>query len=154
MRRTLLIGIGNPYRRDDAAGIIAVQRARPLLPKHVESLECTGDLTALLAVWQGARCIIVDAMRSDGVPGTVVRIDSQKLPLLAELHFFSTHAVGLPEVIGLARALGRLPDELVLFGIEGADFSEGEGLSPEVEKAVEDVVRYILREVLEGEANA
>lgn len=154
MYRTLLIGIGNLYRRDDGVGIVAVRRARPLLPASVEALEWTGDLMTLLERWQGSHCIVVDALRSGGTPGTIFRIEAHRQPLPAEGRFFSIHAVGLEEVIALAHALNKLPLELIVYGIEGGDFGEGEGLSPEVEKATDDVVRYILQDVLKDRADA
>lgn len=154
MHRTLLIGIGNVYRRDDGVGIVAVRRARPLLPPTVEALEWTGDLMTLLAIWRGSRCVMVDALRSGGTPGEILRIEAHREPLPAERRFFCTHSIGLAEVIALARVLNKLPVELILYGVEGSDFGEGEGLSPEVEKAVDDVVRYILKDVLKDETDA
>lgn len=154
MHRTLLIGIGNLYRRDDGVGIVAVRRARPLLPPSMAVLEWTGDLMTLLEIWQGSRCIVVDALRSGGRPGEILRMEAHHEPLPVEGRFFCTHAVGLEEVIALAHVLNRLPLELILYGVEGCDFSEGEGLSPQVEKAVDDVVRYILQDVLKDRADA
>ena len=46
------------------------------------------------------------------------------------------HALGLREAIDLADALGLLPDELRVLGIEGASFDHGEGLSPMIADAV------------------
>ncbi len=155
MSRIVVIGVGNLYRKDDGAGIVAVRRARALLPTEVEVLECTGNLTALLDIWHGVlRCFIVDALQAESAPGTVVRFEAHRQPLPAHCRFFSSHAVGLQDVIELGRALHRLPRELIVYGIQGEDFSEGEGLSPAVETGVEDVVRYILQEIAKGEDNA
>jgi hydrogenase maturation protease len=46
----------------------------------------------------------------------------------------STHHFGLSEVIGLARALDRMPVRLRVYGIEGRSFGIGSALSPEVAK--------------------
>lgn len=154
MLRTLLIGIGNVCRRDDGAGIVAIRRVRPLLPPNVQVLEWTGELVSLLEVWQVPRCIVVDALRSGSSPGEILRIEPHRAPLPAGRGFFSTHTVGLEEVIALAHVLNKPPSELILYGIEGAEFGEGEGLSPEVEKAIKEVVYYILEDVLRGEADA
>jgi hydrogenase maturation protease len=43
--------------------------------------------------------------------------------------------------------LGRLPARLVVYGIEGRDFTQGEGLSPEVDAAIDEVVRRVTEEV-------
>ncbi|MEJ5250747.1 MAG: hydrogenase maturation protease [Chthonomonadetes bacterium] len=154
MHRTLLIGIGNVYRRDDGVGIVAVRRARPLLPPSVEVLEWTGDLMTLLEIWQGSRCVVVDALRSGGTPGEILRMEAHREPLPVEGRFSCTHSIGLEEVIALAHVLNKLPLELIVYGIEGDDFGEGEGLSLEVEKAVDDVVRYILQDVLKDGTDA
>ena len=41
----------------------------------------------------------------------------------------SSHALGMPEAIALGHALGRLPGQLVIYGIEGEHFDEGPDLS-------------------------
>lgn len=154
-RNILLIGVGNLYRQDDGAGIVAVRCLRPLLPEWVECIERAGDLTALLKDWQGYDLVIVvDAMRSGRPAGEVVLLDLSQHPQPADARFFSTHAMGLNEAVALAHALNRLPPKLVVYGIEGKHFDEGEGLSPEVVKAVEDVVRYILQDLMKGERDA
>ncbi len=52
----------------------------------------------------------------------------------------STHAFGVGDAVELARALGRLPARVVVYGVEGADFTAGAPLSAAVESAVEHVV--------------
>jgi hydrogenase maturation protease len=49
----------------------------------------------------------------------------------------------LAEAISLARVLGRLPERLRVYGIEGRCFEPGTEVSPEVKVAVEEVVRRI-----------
>ena len=51
----------------------------------------------------------------------------------------STHAFGVADAVELARALGRLPGRLDVYAIEGASFTAGDSLSPEVERAVDDL---------------
>jgi hydrogenase maturation protease len=59
----------------------------------------------------------------------------------------STHAFGVGEAIELARALGRLPRRVLVYGVEGREFAAGEGLSPAVAAAVEPLVAELLEEV-------
>lgn len=152
-RSTLVIGIGNPYRQDDGAGVAVVRRLRERLPPGAQGVECSDDLTRLIHLWQGyERVILVDAMSSGQAAGTVIRVDLSEHPLPAGARFSSTHALSLGEVIALARTLHQLPARVVLYGMEGERFDEGEGLSPAVAKAVEDVVRYILQELTENDA--
>jgi hydrogenase maturation protease len=56
----------------------------------------------------------------------------------------STHAFGVRQAVELARVLNRLPQMLLICGIEGKQFSFGAPLSPEVERSVESVAQQLL----------
>jgi hydrogenase maturation protease len=102
--------------------------------------------TALLDAWAGAAlAIVIDAVRSGAPPGTIHRVDLDARPPAAALRLGSTHAVGLAEAIELGRALDRLPVRLALYGIEGARFETGAGLTPAVARAVETLCQRLSR---------
>jgi hydrogenase maturation protease len=108
----------------------------------------SGEGAALIAAWQGAdRVILIDAVRSGAAPGTIFRVEAHREPIPTNFFHYSTHAFGVAEAIELARALNQLPQCLLMYGIEGKDFEAGEGLSPVVKEAVEEVVRLVLREL-------
>jgi len=136
----LVIGIGNPDRRDDGVGLAV---ARMIRNGHtVEVVEKTGDLLELIELWDGARlAIVVDAVSSGRPPGTVIRIDTAGSAIPERVH--STHGLGLQAAIELAREIGRLPDNLIFFAIEGLDFSHGRGFTDEVAAGVEACARMI-----------
>jgi hypothetical protein len=58
----------------------------------------------------------------------------------------STHSLGVAAAIGLARALGPLPRCLVIDTIEARHASDVEGLSPEVDRAVDEVVALVMQD--------
>ncbi len=150
-RQALVIGVGNPYRRDDAALREVVRRLRRRAPGGVRLMEQGGEGTALLEAWEGADLVIlVDAVASGAAPGTVHRFDAADGPLPAALLRGSTHAVGVAEAVELARAMGRLPRRLLVYGIEGEHFSAGVGLSLRVRRAVRGVVAAILQDLRGG----
>jgi hydrogenase maturation protease len=137
----LCIGVGNAYRRDDAAGLEVAAR---LHGTHVTARQLSGEGAQLMLAWHGApRVVIVDAVSSDGTPGTVYRLDVSAEPLPARFFRCSSHTFGVAEAVEMARVLDELPPELIVFGIEGADFGEGVGLSPSVAAAVADVALRI-----------
>jgi hydrogenase maturation protease len=147
--RVVVIGLGNRVRGDDAAGLEVAGRLRPVTPAGVEVVEHEGDAAALLDHWQGAAlAVVVDAVRSGGEPGAVHRLevagDDQAAAVAGRAWQVSSHALGLGEAVGLARALGRLPGRLVLVGIEGATFTAREGLSPPVAAAVARAAAEVL----------
>jgi hydrogenase maturation protease len=144
---TVVIGIGNPDRRDDGAGLEVARRLRAILPDSIRVLEQSGEATALMAAWEGAeRVVIIDAMASSASPGFVQQFDVQAGPLPTRVLRCSTHDLGLSEAIELSRRLGTLPARLEVYGIEGEDFGHGRGLSPSVTCAV-----YLLAHEIEGQ---
>ncbi len=145
--RLLVIGAGNEYRRDDAAGLAAARRLAS--EAAIDVREARGDLSGLADLWVGrSRVVIIDAARSGAEAGTVHRFDASAEPLPAAFSRGSTHALGVAEAVELARVLGLLPSELIVYGIEGVDFSAGEGMSEEVAAAVEQVAARIAEEEL------
>lgn len=142
--RRVVIGVGNPYRGDDGAGLAVAERARACLPAEVDVLECEQEPTRLLDAWEAAEAaVVVDAVVSGAPPGTVHRYDASDSPLPARVFRSSTHAFGVGDAVELARTLGRLPSRIVVYGVEGANFEAGAALSPPVLAAVDDVVRRL-----------
>ncbi len=157
----VVIGVGNALRRDDGAGLEVARRLRTLadaaatavrtelaMPAELAVLEYEGEPLGLLDLWDGARAaVLVDATRSGAAPGTIHRVDASREPIPALLRgSSSTHAVGVGDAIELARALGRLPDRVVVYGVEGACFDAGGGLSAEVGGVVDMLAEAVLRE--------
>jgi hydrogenase maturation protease len=138
----LVVGVGNELRGDDAAGL--------LVARAVGGRELSGDPVGLLELWDGApRVVVVDATRSGAAPGTIRTIDGvrERLPLTSR---FEGHTGGVAEAIALARELGRLPDELLLVGIEGASFELGRAVSEPVRAAVAQLTRELSPQALAG----
>jgi len=126
-------------RRDDPG---------PGVSRDHRVLERGGDVASLLEDWAGEESVtVIDAMSCGAPPGTVRRFDVGGRPLPAGFARSSTHALGVVEAVELGRALGRLPRRLIVYGIEGRNFEPGEGLTPEVERAVDSVVERIEREI-------
>ena len=147
MTRRLLIGVGNPHAGDDGAGRAVARRLIARNDCAFEVRECTGEATALLDAWTGFDdVVLVDACQGAGSPGTVHRIGHDEVALVATLQHASTHSLGVSAAIGLARALGRLPSRLVIYAIEAAHSREGEGLSAEVDRAVDRVVALVMQD--------
>ncbi len=141
MTRVVVIGVGNAYRGDDAVGLAVAERLRARSLDGVTVVDCEQEPTRLLDAWQGADvALVVDAASSGAQPGTVHRFDAIEGDVPARVFRSSTHAFGIGDAVELARALGRLPRRLVVFGVEGADFVAGGALSPAVDAAVDRVV--------------
>jgi hydrogenase maturation protease len=140
-----VIGIGNEFRQDDGAGVAVARRLARHRPDRFAVVEHDGEATSLLEAWRGARTVVlVDAVRSGSPPGTIHRFDARAAGLPEDAAWSSTHSIGLPEAVALGRLLDRLPATLLVYGIEGARFGVGSGLSPEVDRAASMVVETLL----------
>lgn len=144
----LCIGIGNEFRRDDGIGIEVARVLRTMKLPHVRVIEQTGEGAALMDAWAGAeRVILVDAVLSGQTPGTIYRINAHEQKIPRDFFSYTTHAFSVAEAIEMARTLNQLPPVLLVYGIEGKDFSEGTGLSRVVEEAVQQVLEQIVGEI-------
>ena len=147
----LVIGIGNPDRGDDAVGLMIARRVKAATKSgEVTVRELVGDQLALIDEWTGATEVyLVDAVCSGGTPGAVYKFDAANR-LTERFRHRGTHTFSLADVIELARALGRLPPRVAGFGVEGADFTIGAGLSAEAAAAADEVTAQLLADLKAG----
>jgi len=140
--RPLVIGVGNDFAGDDAAGRLVVRRLRGA--EGVDLAECHGAAADLVTLMEGReRVLIVDACRSGAAPGTLHRLDAGAGDLPPWLRSVSSHGIGLAEGVALARVLGVLPPRVEVWAIEGADFSTGAAVSAAVADCVAEVCAAI-----------
>ena len=146
----LVIGIGNPFRRDDGVGIKVAEAVAAANAVDCEVQFQSGEGAALMECWvEATNVIVIDAVRSGSAPGKIHEIDAVKNHVACDFFHYSSHAFGLAEAIEMARALNQLPESLTVIGVEGKDFSEGIGLTPEVKIAAGISVKRI-QNLLEG----
>ena len=135
----LVIGVGNDFAGDDAAGRLV---ARGLAgARGVDVTECHGAAADLVTLMEGReRVVIVDACRSGAAAGTLHRLDANTGDLPGWLRSVSSHGIGVAEGVALARLLGSLPARVEIWAIEGATYAVGDPVSPDVAAAVAKVV--------------
>ena len=150
----VVIGVGNSWAGDDAAGVHVARLLRDHVPDGVTVAEHEGEPTALLDAWERAGlAIVVDATFGGGPAGAVRVLDATHEPLPAGFTGTSTHAFSLAQAIELGRALGGLPERLVVVGVEGDSFEAGAPLGPAVSGALGQAAAQVLS-VLDEHADA
>ena len=92
------------------------------------------------------RLIVIDACHGSGPVGTISRFRWPDARIRRH-HDRSTHEIGLCSALELAKQLGRLPPEVVVFGIEIGDDEPVGGVSGEVLRAVEELEAVIVAEI-------
>lgn len=144
---TVVIGIGNSFRRDDGVGPAV---AAEVMARHLDSVRvvtCAADPVALLDAWDGAAmAVLIDAVVGEQ-PG---RVRSCLLQDFAEATPVSSHDLGLRQAYELGRALGRAPRSVVVVTVDVADTGHGQGLSAPVLAALPDALRAVLALVNAG----
>ena len=139
---------GSPDRGDDGAPLAVSGRLCALLPPDV-TVRAVGqlDVDDLLSIPAGAGVVIVDA--ATGIdPGVIV--DLALTALIGEpdgIHPRSSHALALPEVVGLAEMLRGWPFRGRIVAIGGAHFGLGSSFSRPVNAALEPLSDAIVRAV-------
>lgn len=147
--KTLVLGVGNILLSDEGVGVHAVRllRERYRFPQEVEILDGgTLGLDLLPYVEEADRLLIVDAVQMDAPPGTVARLEGAEVSAVLGLKY-SPHQVGLSDLLGAARLLGRAPAEVVLWGVQPASLEVGLELSPTVAAQVEVLLQNVLAEL-------
>ena len=149
MTDTLILGLGNPLRGDDGVGPAVIDWLHEHdLPPGVSVWEGSvagPDLTLTLAEYR--RVIVVDAADVGRSPGAWMRFRPESVRLKNGPSAVSLHTSGLADALALGTALGMLPDEIVIYGIQPARLDWHPGLSAEAQAAVPAVGRAVLREI-------
>jgi hydrogenase maturation protease len=125
----VVAGIGNTIMQDDGIGVWAVRALAEdyVLPPRVRLLE--GGVIGLQLVHElcsAEQLLVIDAMRSEGPPGTIYRLDGDSLRK-GRRTTMSLHEVSIVEVLSVGefmglrprvRILGVQPLEATAFGLE------------------------------------
>ena len=144
LKDTLLICIGNEFRKDDGIGLHIADHPRIRSLKGLNILKSSLDGFTLIEAWKSRRTVlIIDAVHSGSPPGTVFHFDALTNPFPVGLIPPSVHKTGIPECISLARIIGFLPEKMTFYGIEGEVFGQGKGLSSAALSASEKLVEMI-----------
>jgi len=147
--RIVVLGVGNAIMTDEGVGV-----------RCVEALEATGALPAGAAAIDGGTSthellgeledldllVIVDAVATGGVPGTVVRLEGDRIPS-AFSNKLSPHQHGINDLLATLRLLGRAPRRVVLLGVTPARIELGLELSPAVAAALPGLCERVVAEL-------
>ncbi|MGO9379005.1 MAG: hydrogenase maturation protease [Dissulfurispiraceae bacterium] len=145
MSKILIIGYGNPMRKDDGLGPAACVRLEGLvrdedvkiMVRHQMGMELTDDIAC------ADLAIFIDA-HVGGSPGTLK--EEAISPDTAVPGSFSHHM--RPGVLlGCVQALYSRHPDAVIYSITGQSFDFGEGLSSAVEAALPILINKVLAKI-------
>lgn len=144
----LVLGLGNVLLEDDGIGSAAValllERYEP--PPGVQVLDGgTLGLSLLPYLEDADAVILVDAIKADRRPGSLIRLNGDDVPLAVAARL-SPHQVGVADLLDGARWLERYPARLVLLGVVLERIGLAVGLSRRARLALPFLVDRIVDE--------
>ena len=149
MTTPLVLGLGNTLFGDDGVGVKVIER----LEEERCGAEIINGATLGLSLFDilknNEKVIVVDAVDMGGNPGDISFFTAGELLSLPENRNFSLHEIGLLEVLKIGQALEENFENIMIIGIQPGRLDQGEGLSPEVENKLPEIVGMIKKEVNE-----
>ena len=146
-RPVLVVGIGNILLQDEGVGVhVARALQEEVLPLDVEVLDGgTSGADIIEAVADREKLIVIDAMQADAEAGAVFRMGMDELAG-RDYAGFSLHELGLLETLQMAKLLGCLPREIVIFGVQPKSISPGFAMTDEVAAVLPRIVKRVVEE--------
>lgn len=149
MNELIVLGLGNVLCGDDGVGVEVIWRLRRdfELPPEVRLLDGGTLGLALMSEIAGAPAVLlVDAIRDEGEPGTLVRLDGDEVAPAAR-HRLSVHQIGVTDLLDGLRLIDAYPESMTLLGVVPAGIDLGIGFSPAVEAALPQLVAAVAAEI-------
>jgi len=143
--------MGNPILSDDGAGIKVVREVGKNLddPQIIISETSAGGLSLLDSIVGYDKVIIIDTIQTEkGKVGQIYRMKPEDFSFAK--HFSSPHQINLITALELGKMLNLgMPQEITILAVEAKDVSNfGERCTPEVERAIPEVVKMVLKELV------
>ena len=143
-KNIICVGVGNPYRRDDGAGLFIIRELKKTDYPSVFFAGPQREGVDIVELWKDFdAAYIFDAVSSGRPAGTILRFTIPPDDIPKSIFNFSTHAYNIADVIQLARALKQVPPQIYIYGVEGKSFADGPGLSEEVKAAALHIVEEV-----------
>jgi hydrogenase maturation protease len=144
--QVLVIGLGNPIMGDDGLGIAALERLREswALPQSVRLVDGgTWGMNLLPLVEDARELLFLDAIDRGRPAGELNVLEREDVPRVLGLKL-SPHQIDLREVLALAELRRGLPARLVAMGLQPARVEMFDGLSPEVECRMDELLTAVV----------
>jgi len=145
----LVLGLGNVLLGDDGVGAAAIARIERdyRVPPGVRLVEGgTLGLSLLGVVAEAEHVILVDAVRTDQPPGTLVRMDGADVAD-AVRDRLSPHQVGVADLLDAVRLIDCCPASITLLGLAPERIELAVVRSSAVDHGLDGLIAAIVREV-------
>jgi hydrogenase 3 maturation protease len=139
-QRLAIMGIGNSLRGDDAVGTEIVKQLSGKTLNRVKVFDCgtvPENFIHELESFRPTHVLMIDAAKLETTAGEAKLIPPEKITGVA----LSTHSMPLSLLAGIIQQ--ELKVKVILLGVQPENTAFGEGLSPKLQKAAEQVAENI-----------
>ncbi len=151
-----IIGIGNTLYTDEGVGVHILPYLEEALAgfDNVEIIDGATDAMRLLEpVEEADYLIIVDAVNAGKPGGELITLRQEEIPKYYGVKM-SVHQIGFQEVLLAADLRGRLPKEMVMFGVQPASLELNVGLSETVKEKIPELTASVVEQVQKWSDNS
>lgn len=152
--KTLILGVGNPTKCDDAVGNYVAKKLKSILKEGADLtiIETSSNWLSLAELMIGyKRVILIDAIKTgSGKPGTIYVVSPEDIEDANTSTAFTTHDISLIQALQLLKTTHpkKLPEKIKIYAIEVEDTSRfTEKMTPKIKRAGDQVVKLIKNEI-------
>jgi len=142
--RLVILGVGNPLKGDDAAGLLCAEQLIKSLPrkkrarvKILKTYDVPENYTGKIRKFRPKRILIIDAALAGLKPGDIFILEKEKIAI----EEISTHKIPLMVLISYLEL--DLGCKVTVLGIQAKDLSFGAPVSLLIKTAVKTVTDAI-----------
>ncbi len=135
---TGILGVGNYLMKDEGFGchVISYIEKNMKIPQGIEILDGGSAGIQLLPFFRNCnRLLIIDAIKMEEPPGTLVTFSKSDFQTVAHGQRTSPHQIGILELLAIMEFDGSMPDTSFLCAVP-KEISEGVELTPELQAQV------------------
>ena len=142
--RLVILGVGNPLKGDDAAGLLCVEQITKRVPATVRpgvrifrTYDVPENYTGKIRKFKPTRILIIDAALAGLKAGDIFILEKEKIAI----EEISSHKIPLMVLISyLEQSIGC---KVTVLGIQAKDLSFGAPVTPIVKTAVKTVADFL-----------
>lgn len=137
---------GNPLHSDDGVGLYIYEKLKQKLPKLGVHFFADAPLNALDVFESSKKVILIDAIKSELDPGSVLNIKPENLVNQTDLRPATSHLNSLPYLLEVSRHMLRVPPDIEIWGITTQELSV---YSEKISKLVSDGANLLVEDMVD-----
>lgn len=149
-----VIGMGNPILCDDSVGLLIIDALEQRISKNFPEVEFkknySGGMDLLDDLVDKEKAIITDCVKTENrPPGFCHEFSIEQIDEITQPRIVDSHSLDLLTVLETGERCGySIPKDILIYGIEGTDFSEfSEEPSLAVKKGMKITINKIIKKL-------